>query len=763
MQPNRFFFPFRIALVLFAFSLLHSTAFAQTGNDRVRVRLVVDRESVQPSESAEAPAARIGVLLQIAPGWHTYWQNSGEAAVPTKVTWQLPPDWTAGTLQWPAPTKFLERGAITTYGYRGETLLFANLFTPQVIPEDGRVVTIGAKVSWLVCKEICVPGQQTVQVEVPFSTSLSLQPSMDYPVFEKYSALAPQPRAALEKIPAFSESTLLPLTAFESEDALKLGLEWKPIALADPKSFSANVQVFPYMTPGLMFDAPEAKADQDTALIRLNAKRNASGKPARASGIVVVSSALTGLANDTSFEWSIPVDRETTDAAAQLGGKEGYSPLTFRTSSSEAEGGPAAASAPAAPIKADYGGLLQAMLAAFIAGLLLNLMPCVLPIISIKIMGFLNQADQSRRTVIKSSLAFAAGVLFSFLALALVLISLRSVGYSLGWGFQFQYPQFVAGLLIVVFFLSLALFDFYTVNLPFMQSANDAASKVHSPIGRHFFDGVLATALSTPCTAPVLGTALVFAFSQPPIFTVLIFLMIGVGLALPYVYCSTHPAAMRLLPKPGAWMYHFRQVMGFLLLGTCAWLLFVLHDLTDKGAVWAMVLMLVLFFCLWARKTALESHAERGRSPILNLLFFGALIGSGWWLYPGIIARKGAPARMVIPWVPFSQTVLDDAARTKRPVFLDFTASWCITCKFNEFRIIETKTTADAMQRLNVLPVKADWTTGDESITAALKSYGAEGVPLYVILPADGGKPVVLSTLPSLSSLLEALEKGAKR
>jgi len=760
MQPARFFIFLRTALAVAAIALLPSFAIAQTGNDRVQVRLVIDRENIQPSESADAPAARIGVLLQIAPGWHTYWQNSGEAAVPTKVSWQLPPGWTAGTLQWPAPSKFLERGEITTYGYRGETMLFSNLFTPQVIPEDGRAVTIGAKVSWLVCKEICVPGQQTVQVEIPFSTSLSLQPSLDYPLFEKYSALAPQPRSALEKIPAFSESVITPLAMFESENSLKIGLEWKPIALADPKSLSANIQVFPYLTPGLMFSAPEAKSDQSSALIRIGATRNASGNPARASGIIVVSSALTGLGHDTSFEWSAPVDRESPDAAVQLGGKEGYEPLTFRTFSAELP--VSAKEQRPIPVKADYTGLLQAMLAAFIAGLLLNLMPCVLPIISIKIMGFLNQANQSRTAVVRSSLAFAAGVLASFLTLAVVLISLRSVGFSLGWGFQFQYPQFVAGLLLVVFFLSLALFDFYTVNLPFMQNANEAASKVHSPIARHFFDGVLATALSTPCTAPVLGTALVFAFSQPPIFTVLIFLMIGVGLSLPYVYCSTHPAAMRFLPQPGAWMFHFRQVMGFLLLGTCAWLLFVLHDLTDKGAVWATVLMLVLFFCLWARKTALESKPERERSVLLNLLFFGALFGSGWWLYPGIVARKGAPARMVIPWVPYSQNVLEDAARTKRPVFLDFTASWCITCKFNELRIIETKAAADAMKRFNILPVKADWTTGDEAITAALKSYGAEGVPLYVILPADGGKPIILSTLPSQSSLLEALESGAK-
>lgn len=718
------------------------------GSQRIKVVLLADHQSLQPSDDPARPAARIGVLLKIEKDWHTYWENSGDAAIPTRVTWRLPDGWRAGELHWPAPQKFQEKGNITTYGYRDEVLIWTELFAPEIIPND-QSVTLGAKVSWLVCKDICVPGQQVSELEIPFTTSRPLQPSEAYPLFDRFAATSPRPFSGLGASKLFARAALETGVVTEG-DKRYLTLVLKDSAIAPEISLATSAQLFPRTTSSVKWGQAEGTVSGTDIIARIPFSLIGT-PPSELSGIAVFSAEVAGTKTDSVFNWQTPLDHPIEPSGAALS----FSELSFRTGHPDKKptGTPAS--------EASSTGLIQALLAAFFAGLLLNLMPCVLPIISIKIMGFVSQADQSRSHVLRSSLFFAAGILSSFFVLALVLISLRGVGLSLGWGFQFQFPQFVAALLFIVFFLSLALFDFYSVNLPFMQTANKAASQVRAPFARHFFDGVLATALSTPCTAPVLGTALVFAFSQPPVVTVAIFLTIGLGLALPYVYLSSHPALLDRLPAPGQWMFQFRQTMGFFLLGTCAWLLFVLHDLTEKGVVWAVVLMLVLFFCLWMRKSLLESKPERGRSLAFNLIFYGALFGSAYLLYPSLVAKRGQAEKGLISWVPFSEAVLDDARAKKQPVFIDFTASWCITCKFNEFRLIETRETAELIKRLNILPVKADWTAGDESITNALRRYGAEGVPLYVVLSPHGKEPVVLSTLPGKSSLFEAFQSAS--
>jgi thiol:disulfide interchange protein DsbD len=764
-------FPARFCLLFILVSCLHPFCAAadNVSGPHIQVRLIVDQNNIEPAADSEKPSARIGVLISIEKGWHTYWRNSGEAAIPTKVSWQLPDGWKTGDLQWPAPTRFLERGNITTYGYRDETLLWAPLYVPQIVPAPGQTVHLGARVSWLVCQEICVPGSRNVEIELPFSSDVPAAGSADYKMFEKYVALSPHLLSEVQENANLRNLTIDTASIARSSEKKQADavIVLRNVAIGSIENVSDALQAFPYVSTGIntkpsSVNVSNSKSPGLKDLVityPLLAQDNAPEGDVRLGGIVIFSAQLAGTTHDLSFEYQLPVHLKngafsTTPAATAFGVPATTNLLTYRVADNVPQ--------PTSPAtKTASGGtstgLLQALLAAFFAGIILNLMPCVLPIISIKIMGFVSQSQESRRTIFLSSCSFAAGILSSFLLLALVLISLRSVGVSLGWGFQFQYPQFVAALLIIVFFLSLALFDFYTVNLPFMQSANKAASRVHAPMLRHFFDGVLATALSTPCTAPVLGTALVFAFAQPPYVTLLIFLTIGAGLALPYVYLSSHPKLLEKLPAPGNWMFHFRQVMGFLLLGTCAWLLSVLHDLTEKGAVWAVFLLLLLFFFLWIRKTATESKPERGRSPVFNLFFVAALLGSGWFTYPSLIKKRGSADSGLIAWVPYSAADIEQAQKKGQTIFIDFTASWCITCKFNEFRIIETQATAAAIKDNSILPMKADWTSGDEEITQALQSYGAEGVPLYVILPPDHSNAVVLSTLPSQSSLLRAL------
>jgi len=756
----RFFLSFLTANFLLAACALipFQSAFAQAEKEKIRVELLLDHETLQPSETEQTPAARIGVLLHIPRGWHTYWQNSGEAAIPTRVSWQLPEGFRATDLRWPMPERFLEKGGITTYGYRDEVLLWADIFTEAVIPAFEQKLTFGAKVSWLVCKEICVPGQQTVQVDIPFSTSLSLQPSASFPLFEKYRSRTPLSEDEARKDSLISSLHLEPFISTPNGNSQQrsLGFSLSGLKLEPGTKVGPLFQVFPYATPGFLFQASTGMLVGSTPVLRLPAKQTGPGEPKEMRGIIVLDGRTIQSKENRAFEWSVPISELRLDPSETFNSGEGQERLTLASQNAQAH-----TSTPKAASDSK-GSLLGALLAAFLAGVLLNLMPCVLPIISIKIMGFVCHSDESRSSVLKASLSFAAGILSSFLLLAIALIALRSASFSVGWGFQFQFPEFVAALLVIVFFLSLSLFDLYTVNLPFMQHANDVCSKVRTPLLKHFFDGVLATALSTPCTAPVLGTALVFAFAQSPAYTILIFLTIGFGLALPYVYFSTHPKLLKLLPNPGQWMFRFRQFMGFLLLGTCVWLLSVLNDLTEEGAIWAIVFMLILYFLVWARNCALEAKPERGRSLGFNLFFALFLFSSAYWLYPKVVTKRGVVESGLIDWIPFSEAVLEDAKQSAKPVFIDFTASWCITCKFNEFRLIETRSTAEALKRLGIVPVKADWTTGDERITKALNEYGAEGVPLYVILSKKGGAPTVLSTLPSENSLLEALQKAVE-
>lgn len=758
------------------------------GNKYVHASLVFDRLGLQPNNVGEEPVARVGVLLRIEPGWHTYWQNSGEAAIPTKVVWDVPAGWKIGELQWPAPFRFLEKGNIVTFGYRDEVMLWAPVFAPDVVPQDGGQVTFAAKLSWLVCKDICVPGQTRVEKQLSFSTTTPLQTSPEEPLFDTYMARSP---ISIEQARSTTGNTHLDLkpAVVTRDDAPFLSIVVSGVT--SPRDVVPLAQIFPYASKGVSVSRPTSglsvpaeNTGSYTLLAPLKIQDGSADGAYPLQGIIVLAAAATGGKGDIALPWAVSTQLEKghiVGATVQPTAGTPPTELLFQSVSTHAADSPAAPAAvssenrvvappqlaPATPKQAPEagaGGLLFALVTAFIGGMILNLMPCVLPIISIKIMGFVGMANETRASALRSALSFASGILFTFLCMALAIVSLRGVGMSLGWGFQFQHPEFIFGLAVVVFFLSLGFFDFYNFELPFMGVANKAASKFNTPFLKHFFDGVLATALSTPCTAPFLGTALAFAFAQPPIFTVMIFMTIGLGLATPYVYFTTQPKVLALLPQPGDWMFRFRQMMGFFLLGTVAWLLFVLHRLTEEGSVWIVVLFLVMFFCFWVRKITVDANLPRGKFLAWNTALIVLFAGTTVRLYPSIVAKRGsvtAHASKLISWVPFSPERLAQAKNEGQPVFIDFTADWCITCKFNEFRLIETEAVATAIKNGGFLALKADWTAGDEVIGSWLKGYGAEGVPLYVILPGNQSNPIVLSTLPSQSSLLDAFTQAA--
>ncbi len=767
-------YSFGFALLL---SFLFSSVDANAG-DQIAASLIVDRQVFQPGKSSTDPVGRIGILLKIRQGWHTYWRNSGEAAMPTKVNWTLPSGWSVGELQWPVPKRFKERGNITTYGYTEEVLLFAPLFAPTLVPESDTKSVLKAKVNWLVCEETCVPGSASVEKEVIFSGSTAEGTGADYAVFEKYEALSPKPLAEFRQLDGISlEGHAL------SKDNAVTGLlrirGLKTLSSLSSEELAQSIQLFPItQVPARLNGIPDgtvvpSKEGQDAfALIRVPVSFLPSPDERVLKGIAALGPKLAGGSNEVAFPFEIsltPAAVESTNASELKAVQDAvqFKTLSYhledRSGKEESEEpSKSAGSQPQAAVTAQpQTGILAALLLAFIGGLILNLMPCVLPIISIKIMGFVESGHQSRAAALRSSLFFSAGILASVLSLAAVIIAFRTLGFSFGWGFQFQYPSFVFALCVIVFLLGLSFFDLYSIELPGVNKANRFASALTSPNTRSFFDGVLATALSTPCTAPFLGTALVFAFAQPAWATVLVFLSIGVGLAFPYVLLSSSPKLSGLLPKPGVWMFRFRQFLGFLLMGTVVWLLFVLHALTNMGALWAVCFLLALFFTFWMIRGVGEHKVQPSAKRLLLAGVF--LIFCFVKLYPliNLPARASQGPLAGEGWKPFSDQLVSSLRAEGKVVFVDFTASWCITCKTNELLVINTQETSAKMKEYGVEPLSADWTTGEESITAALKRYGAEGVPLYVILAPGDKAPIVLSGIITKTSLYSAFKQAA--
>jgi len=404
-----------------------------------------------------------------------------------------------------------------------------------------------------------------------------------------------------------------------------------------------------------------------------------------------------------------------------------------------------------------------------LGGLILNLMPCVLPVISLKVLGFVQQAGEEARRVRQLGWAFCAGILTAFLALALVVLLVKSGGEQIGWGFQFQYPGFVMAMAALVFALALSLFGVFEVLLPGTSGDMGGLGRREGLSGS-FFNGVLATILATPCTAPFLGTALGFAFAQPASVIVVIFAAIGVGMALPYLILGLKPAWMMWLPKPGPWMGWFKQLMGFLLMATVLWLLWVLgKQVGVEGVVWMAAFLLGLALACWiwgqwgsilhvgwtqkmARLTALVLIAAS------YVLFLHPLLAKEQLLAAG----NDAPAEDALPWQPFSVAGVERLVAEGHLVFIDFTAEWCWTCKVNERAVLSQEAVRKRFGDLDVALVKADWTNRNVEITQLLRAFGRSGVPLYVIFPScRPDHPLVLPEIITTDLVLRNLDEAA--
>ena len=671
-----------LALAFFVFAASPVAAQLHGGKTLVKASLLADTTAIVPGQPFQ-----VGLLLEMARGWHTYWEYSGDSGLPTTIDWNLPPGFAASAIQWPVPEAKTEPGDIQVYAYSGRVLLLTTITPPS--DASGNVI-LRAAASWLVCAEVCVPGGAELELALPVGKSAA---PANAALFEEFRSQLPS-----------NEPPPFELAWKRAGDVLTLQVQGTPAA--------TPLSLYPLPTKNQIVGQPVFEAP-DTLTIKA------------ASPFTGVLSAGEGPARRAWF---------VSDTAS------------------------------AEPVITDQSSTLSlwvALFYGFLGGLILNLMPCVLPVISLKIFGFIKQAEDSRRSILLHGLAFAAGIFVWFLGLATVIIALKSGGTEVTWAFQFQNPWFNVAIGSVVFVFALNLAGVFEFVLPGQASnAMESAGSTGGLTGS-FFQGVFATLLATPCTAPFLGSALGFAFSQSATVILAVFAAVASGMASPYLILSASPGWLKFLPRPGVWMEYLKQFMAFPLLATLIWILSILGGQRGtEGVIWFCAFLLCLAFACWLLGSFCGPLASRAKRT-LALLFILSTLGLGGWYFLGKkFAHIGLETMDRIAWVPFSKARVEEELAAGRSVFVDFTADWCITCKFNERTAIDTPAIRALLKEKNITPIKADWTNANPEITAALKSFGRVGVPLYVIYPASApAAPVVLPELLTESLLADALKK----
>ena len=706
------------AVLAFALAGLSLPSSAQTD------RNVVTTEHVRAELLAHAPEGVeagkpvwVGLRLAHQPEWHTYWKNSGDSGLPTQLTWTLPEGVTAGEIAWPLPKKILI-GNLANYGYEGTVLLPVPLtitprFKPSLLAGD---LVVRLKAMWLVCRMECVPEEGDFTLKLPARSTTAINRE----AFD--AAWQAQPRPVLS-----SAQGALPSGGVEiGATAIKLTVPGLPLALRGKK-----LELFPE-TPEVIETAAPFSQDWQGALWRATVPlaTQRTGSPS------VMPFVLADGADAYRVELQVRGQWPQVAAAA------GVSPALEAAMRGSA----------AAPAPAPFVGFFAALLGALLGGLLLNLLPCVFPVLAIKVVGFTRHAGDHRGHRL-SGIAYSAGVVLSFLALGALVLALRGAGEQLGWGFQLQSPVVVALLaaLFTVIGLNLAgVFEFGS----FLPSGI-AALEARNPVANAFLSGVLAVAIASPCTAPFMGASLGLALGLPTAQALLIFATLGIGMALPYLVASMVPAVARWLPRPGAWMAIFRKLMAFPMFGTVAWLVWVLGQQSGiDGAGALLALLVALAMAIWA--LGLQGRAR----SVVAAISIASLALLAWSAGPSITRAQAAVplAANAAGWQAWEPGRVDQLLAAGQPVFVDFTAAWCVTCQYNKKTTLSNAKVLADLSGKNVALLRADWTRRDPAITAALGQLGRSGVPVYVLYQ-QGRAPVVLSEILGVDEVRSAIAR----
>ncbi len=709
-----------LTLAIFAFAAtIPADSFAQSESLAVRdknveAKLISNVTAIQPG----VPFT-LALKLKIDPTWHTYWKNPGETGKPTVLKLDLPEGFTAGTLGYPVPKRFVvdfgydivEAG----FGYVSE-VVHPITITPPADLAIGTPVTIGGTAEWLMCDpNTCIPGKAALSLSLNVSESASPSPAAGE--VEKY----------ISKIPV--------TTDWETSVALE-GEQVVVTVKTEAEALAGAEKIHFYPTANLVFDQlsePEVTQADGTLTFVFKKHEKLESAPENFGGVIVAETATgkSGFAVSTS-----PGGAATAPATGEANGTE-------------------EATKPAVPADLPFGGgLLGILLAAFLGGIILNIMPCVFPVISLKVMSFVGQSGEDRKKVLAHSLTFALGILVFFWILTIMLLILRSAGSDdVGWGVQLRQPGFVIGLIFVMTIVALSLFGVFELGTSMTTVGGDLANK--SGYAGSFWSGALAVLLATPCTAPLMAPAIGFALVQPAWIMFLVFTTLGLGLAAPYFVFAIFPKLLDVIPPPGAWMDTFKQFMGFPMLAVVVWLAGVLSkQLSVGGLQWALASVLIAAIAAWifGRFGGFNQPAsKRTKGKIAAALVFALSL---YVAYDASLKRAPASTTDI-------REVIASHRAAGKNVFVDFTAEWCLTCKVNERVAIKTDEVQNAFKENNVEFVIGDWTNKDASIAAVLEEYGRAGVPLYLLYPADQSKPAIMLKEGILTpgDILEAIEE----
>ena len=693
----------------------------------------VQAELVAQAPDGVGPGKPLWLGLQIThqPEWHTYWKNPGDSGLPTQMEWKLPEGIDAGEIAWPVPHK-IPLGTLANFGYEDTVLLpvpmtVASTFNPGPLAKD---VTFQMTASWLVCRKECIPEEGTFTLQVPVQGTTALNSA----AFDAAAKAHPKNLSA----DANSQGSVK-----VEGDAIHLRVAGLPTQLQ-----GKTLAFFPE-TEAVIETAADINQQWDgdvwTARVPLSKQRSESPSPMP----VVLASDGQG------WRAELPVDGgwpQTADTAT-------VSPALEAALKANAQlGGNAAATAAPSSVSAAPAGIwLAALLGALIGGLILNLMPCVFPVLAIKVLGFAQHA-QDRRAHRLSGLAYTAGVILSFLALGALMLGLRAAGEAVGWGFQLQSPGVVAALaaLFTIIGLNLAgVFEFRSL-LP----SSIASLQAKHPVLDSFLTGILAVAVASPCTAPFMGASLGLTATLPAFQALSIFAALGLGLALPYLLASWVPAVARSMPRPGAWMDTLRRFMAFPMFATVVWLVWVLGQQSGiNGAAALLALLVALSMAVWAL-FSLSGKSRMVLAPISVLVL--AVIAWSW--APRVTQMLPEPAAAATTseevagatWRAWQSGLPEQLVAQGQPVFVDFTAAWCVTCQYNKTTTLSDPAVMRDFADRKVALLRADWTRRDPQITAALRNLGRSGVPVYVLY-APGKEPLVLTELLSKNEVQSAL------
>jgi thiol:disulfide interchange protein/DsbC/DsbD-like thiol-disulfide interchange protein len=670
----------------------------------------VQAELVAHAPEGVAPGKPLwlGLVIRHQPEWHTYWKNPGDSGLPTTLQWTLPAGVSAGEIDWPTPRR-LPIGPLVNFGYEGELLLPVPVQVAQGFA--GASLPVKLRADWLVCREVCIPESGEFALDIPAQGSYAAHGAL----FEK--AWAARPAAAPSGVQATSEVT-------------PAGLVLRVQGLAAGWS-QQSIELLPELA-GVIENAakPALRWDGGTLVATLALSPQRSESPAAMDWVIASPDLPAG----------------TRLRAAVAGTWPAPAPLAV---AAEPQPSPATTTAPI--------GLPLALAFAFVGGLLLNLMPCVFPVLSLKVLGFAKHQEH-RSHLLAGGLAYTAGVVLSFVALAALLLALRAGGEQLGWGFQLQSPGFVAALAVLFTLIGLNLAGLFEFG--HLLPSGWGGARLRHPLADHALTGVLAVAIASPCTAPFMGASLGVAFTLPAAQALAVFAVLGLGMAAPYLAASAFPAVARALPRPGAWMAQFRMLMAFPMFATVVWLVWVLgQQVGIDGAAALLGVLVALAFVCWALGLADAGRRARWALGSMALALFAATL---FWALPALRSEaQAAPATGAADaaWQPWSAASVAALQAEGRPVFVDFTAAWCVTCQVNKRLVLGQAEVLAGFAERRVVLMRADWTRRDPAITAELARLQRSGVPVYALYAPGAATPVLLPELLSAGTVRDALSR----